>query len=88
MEFPLSTFCVLQSTLPLSKALLSIALVACYCVSFDNRLRITCLLPTLTIEHYYFVLILRVTASTDLTDDGRLMVGECTLPTSHGRLAM
>ena len=57
MDFPLSTICVLQSTLR---------------VSYDNRHRIACLLPSLTALHYYFVLILRVAAPADLDDDGKL----------------
>ena len=79
MEFPLSTFCVLKSTLPVSTSLLYITLVACWCVSFDNRHRIVCLLPSLTTVYYYFVLILRVTATVDLSDDGMLVVGEYTV---------
>ena len=79
MEFPLSTLYVLQSTLPLSKAVHCIAVVACLCISFDNRHRIVCLLTSLTTVHYYFVLILRVTATMDVSDDGRLVVGEYTL---------
>ena len=73
MDFPLSTFCVLQSTLPLSKSLLFIALVACSCVSYDNRQRIACLLSSLTTLHHDFVLILHVAATADLDDDGRLV---------------
>ena len=38
-----------------------------------SRHRIACLLPSLTILHYYFVLILRVAATADLDDDGRLV---------------
>ena len=76
------TFCVLQSSLPLSKTLLFIAMVASWCVSYDNRHRIACLLPSLTTLLYYFVFILRVTATADLSDDGRLLVGEYTLTTS------
>ena len=73
MDFPLFTLCVLQRILPLSKSLFRIALVACCCVSYDNRHRIACLLPSLTSLHYYFVLILRVAATADLYDDGRLV---------------
>ena len=69
VEFPLSTFCVLQSTLPLSKATHCIAVMVCYCVAFDNRHRIACVLPSLTTERYYFVLILRVRTTTELSDD-------------------
>ena len=68
------TSCVIQSTLPLSKALLRSTLYCSggfLCVSFDTRHRIACLLPSLTIVHYHFVLILRVTATTQLSDDGR-----------------
>ena len=68
MDFPLSTFCVLQSTLPLSKSLRCMALVACWCVSDDYRHRIACLLPSLTTLHC-----LRVVATADLDDNGRLM---------------
>ena len=39
------------------------------CVSFNNRHRIACLLSSLTTDHYHFVLILRVTATVDLSDD-------------------
>ena len=72
-----------QNTLPLSKAVHCIVVVVCWCVSFDNRYRIACLLQSLATVHYYFVLILRVTASTELSDYWRLVVvGEYTLPTS------
>ena len=74
VEFPLSTFRVPQITLPLSKALLCIALVACWCVSYDNRHRIACLLPSLTTLHYYFGLILRVAATADLDDESGTLV--------------
>ena len=40
-----------------------IAVVVCWCVPYDNRYRIACLLPSLTTERYYFVLILRVTTT-------------------------
>ena len=73
VDFLLSTFCVIQSALPLSKSLLCITLVACWCVSYDNGFRIACLLPSLTTQHYYFVLILRVAATADLDDEGRLV---------------
>ena len=73
VDFPLSTFWVLQITLPLSKSLLCIALVACWCVPYGNRHRIACLLPPPTTLHYYFVLILRVAATGDLDNDGRLV---------------
>ena len=73
VDFPLSTSCILQSTLPLSMSLLRIALVACLCVSYDNRHRIACLLPSLTTLDYYLVLILRVAATIDLYDDARLV---------------
>ena len=55
-----------------------IAVVVSWCVSFNKRRRITCLLPSLTTVHYYFVLILHITATMELLDDGRLVVGEYT----------
>ena len=58
------------------------AVVACLCVSFDNRHRKACLFPSLITVHYYFVLIPRVTVTTDLSDDERLVKGEYTLTTS------
>ena len=73
VDFPLSTFCLLQSTLPLSMSLLCKPLVACWCVSYDNHHQIACFLPSLTTLHYYFILILCVTATADLDDDGRFV---------------
>ena len=67
-----SSFHFLRTTLYPSLRLCSkvhcIAVVVC-CVSFDNRHRIACFLPSVTTRHYYFVLILRVTATTELSDD-------------------
>ena len=54
VAFPLSTFCVSQSTLPLSKSRFCTELVVCLCVSYDNRHRITCLLPWLTTVLFCF----------------------------------
>ena len=74
VDFSLSTFCAPQSTLHLSKWRLCIAVVACWCDSYDNGHRIVFLLPSLTTLNYYFVLILRVAATDDLDDDdGRLV---------------
>ena len=60
----------------------SIMEIVCWCVSFDNRHQIACLLPSSTTLHFYFVLILRVAATADLDDDGTLVVGPYTLSTS------
>ena len=85
MEFPPSNFWVLQSIIPLSKAVLrstlhcSVGLLMCL---FYNRHLVACLLPSLTTEHNYFVLILRVTATMELSYDERLVVEEYTLTTS------
>ena len=81
--FPLSTYYkVLYTSLRLCSEVHSTVVVVCCCVSFNNRHRTACLLPSLTTVNYYFVLILHVTATTDLSDDGRLVVKEFTLTTS------
>ena len=80
--FPLSvSYKALYPSLRLCSEVHSIAVLVCWCVSFDNRHRIACLLPSLTTEHY-FVLILHVTATTESTEDGRLVLCEYTLTTS------
>ena len=47
--------------------------MVCLRVSFDKCHSIACLLPSLTTVYYYFVLILRVAATANLEDDGRLV---------------
>ena len=75
--FPLSAYNkALCPSLRLCSEVHCIAVVSCRRASFDNRHRIACLLPSLATVHYYFVLILRVTATTELSDNGRLVVGE------------
>ena len=66
-------------SLRLCSKIYCIAVVVCWCVSYDNRHRITCSLLSLTTEPYYFVLIVCVTATTELSGDERLVVGEYTL---------
>ena len=68
--FPLYVYYkALYSSLRLCSEVYCIALVTYLYVSFNNRHRIACLLPSLPTLHYYFVLILRVTATVEPSDD-------------------
>ena len=78
MEFPLSISCVLQSTLPLSKALLRSTLYyrSGLLMCFVSQPPSNSLFVAVT-DYYY-----SLTSTTDLSDDGKLVVGEYTLTIS------